>query len=196
MPVDTVQGCVPRRFRVNAEGELDAPRPSVWPCSGVLSPFCSPLAAALTRNPSAPAPRMAMIQWPAATTFAVSLVHNGKLGKCQPQQTTDAAYRRKEDANLALSDRQLLDSLSRMPFADSAEPEGASGEPHATIHRGLTGLLADGIVGRVSHGAAHQTSLELSDRASFDSIPLRKDGSQSYNSRAALLGTPIPFKEW
>ena len=87
---------------------------------------------------------------------------------------------------MALSDRQLLDSLSRMPFADPAEPAGALGEPHATIHRGLTGLLADGIVGRVSHGAAHQTSLELSDRASFGSIPLRKDGSQSYNSRVAL----------
>ena len=87
---------------------------------------------------------------------------------------------------MAISDRQLLDSLSRMPFADSAELAGTPGEPHATIHRGLTGLLADGIVGRVSHGTAHQTSLELSDRASFGSIPLRKDRSQSYNSRVAL----------
>ena len=32
------------------------------------------------------------------------------------------------------------------------------GEPHATIHRSLTGLLADGIVGRVSHGTAHLPS--------------------------------------
>ena len=32
------------------------------------------------------------------------------------------------------------------------------GEPHATVHRGLTGLLADGIVGRISHGTAHLPS--------------------------------------
>ena len=32
------------------------------------------------------------------------------------------------------------------------------GEPHATVHRGLTGLLADGIVRRVSHGTAHLPS--------------------------------------
>ena len=32
------------------------------------------------------------------------------------------------------------------------------GEPHATVHRALTGLLADGIVGRVSHGTAHLPS--------------------------------------
>ena len=55
---------------------------------------------------------------------------------------------------MTLSDRQLLDSLSRMPFVDSAELAGVLGEPHATVHRALTGLLADGIVGRVSHGTA------------------------------------------
>ena len=32
------------------------------------------------------------------------------------------------------------------------------GEPHATVHRALTGLLADGIVERVSHGTAHLPS--------------------------------------
>ena len=59
---------------------------------------------------------------------------------------------------MTLSDRQLLDSLSRMPFVDSAELAGVLGEPHATVHRALTGLLADGIVGRVSHGTAHLPS--------------------------------------
>ena len=59
---------------------------------------------------------------------------------------------------MALSDRQLLDALSRMPFIDSAELAGVLGEPHATVHRTLTGLLADGIVGRVSHGTAHLPS--------------------------------------
>ena len=66
--------------------------------------------------------------------------------------------RRIEDLNLALSDRQLLDALSRMPFIDSAELALILGQPHATVHRALTGLLADGIVGRVSHGTAHLPS--------------------------------------
>ena len=59
---------------------------------------------------------------------------------------------------MALSDRQLLDALSRTPFIDSAELAGILGEPHATVHRNLTDLLADGIVGRASHGTAHLTA--------------------------------------
>ena len=59
---------------------------------------------------------------------------------------------------MPLSDRQLLDALSRMPFADSAELTGILGEPHATVHRVLADLLADRIAGRVSHGTAHLTS--------------------------------------
>ena len=59
---------------------------------------------------------------------------------------------------MALFDEQLLDSLSRMPFIDSAELAGIQGEPHTTVHRALTDLLADGIVGRVSHGTAHLLS--------------------------------------
>ena len=59
---------------------------------------------------------------------------------------------------MALSDRQLLDFLSRMPFVDSAELAGILGEPHATVHRALIGLLADGIARRVSHGTAHLPS--------------------------------------
>ena len=60
--------------------------------------------------------------------------------------------------HMAISDRQLLDSLSRTPFIDSVELAGILGEPHATVHRALTDLLADGIVGRVSHGTAHLPS--------------------------------------
>ena len=52
----------------------------------------------------------------------------------------------------------MLDSLSRMPFVDSAELAGILGEPHATVHRTLADLLADGIVARVSHGTAHLPS--------------------------------------
>ena len=59
---------------------------------------------------------------------------------------------------MSLSDQQLLDALSRMPFVESTELALILGEPHATVHRALTGLLADGIVGRVSHGTAHLPS--------------------------------------
>ena len=63
-----------------------------------------------------------------------------------------------EDPNMPLSGRQLLDSLSRMSFIDSVELAGVLGEPHATVHRGLADLLADGIAGRVSHGTVHLPS--------------------------------------
>ena len=59
---------------------------------------------------------------------------------------------------MAMSDRQLLDALSRMPFVDSVELSLILGEPHTTVHRTLTGLLTKGIVGRVTHGTAHLPS--------------------------------------
>ena len=59
---------------------------------------------------------------------------------------------------MALSERQLLDALSGTPFVDSTELAGILGEAHATVHRALTGLLAEGILGRVSHGTAHLPS--------------------------------------
>ena len=59
---------------------------------------------------------------------------------------------------MTISDRQLLDSLSRTPFVDSAELALILGAPHATVHRALSGLLADGVAGRVSHGTAHLPS--------------------------------------
>ncbi len=59
---------------------------------------------------------------------------------------------------MPFSDRQGLDSLSRMPFIDSAELAGILGEPHTTVHRALTDLLAEGVVGRVSHGTAQLPS--------------------------------------
>ena len=59
---------------------------------------------------------------------------------------------------MATSDRQLLDALSQTPFIDSAELARILGEPHATVHRVLADLLAEGIVGRVSHGTAHLPS--------------------------------------
>ena len=59
---------------------------------------------------------------------------------------------------MAFSERQIFHSLSRMPFVDSAELALILGEPHATVHRALTGLLAHGNAGRVSHGTAHLPS--------------------------------------
>ena len=63
-----------------------------------------------------------------------------------------------ENPNLALTERQLLHSLSRTPFVDSAELALILGEPHSTVHRTLADLLAEGIVGRLSHGTAHLPS--------------------------------------
>ena len=52
----------------------------------------------------------------------------------------------------------MLHYLSRIPFVDSAELARVLGELHATVHRALDDLLADGIAGRVSHGIAHLPS--------------------------------------
>ena len=59
---------------------------------------------------------------------------------------------------MPLSNRQLLDALSQMPFVESTELALILGQPHATVHRHLTGLLADGIAERVQHGTAHLPS--------------------------------------
>ena len=59
---------------------------------------------------------------------------------------------------MGFTGRQLLHFLNRTPLVDSAELALILGEPHATIHRALADLMADGIVGRVSHGTAHLPS--------------------------------------
>ena len=56
---------------------------------------------------------------------------------------------------MAISNRRLLDALSLTPFVDSTELANILGEPHAKVHRALTSLLTEGIVGRVSHGTTH-----------------------------------------
>ncbi|MDE2801374.1 MAG: replication-relaxation family protein [Chloroflexota bacterium] len=53
---------------------------------------------------------------------------------------------------MALSDRQLLGALSGLPFVESTELALIVGEPHATVHRALSALLAGGIVGKATHG--------------------------------------------
>ena len=95
---------------------------------------------------------------------------------------------------MAISERQLLDSLSRTPFVDSAELARILGEAHTTVHRALTGLLSESIAGRVSHGTAH---LPSSQRYHLT--------AQGIRHAAELLGydTPSDFvraypmsKEW
>ncbi len=56
---------------------------------------------------------------------------------------------------MRLTERQLLDALARMPFADTLEIAVTLGEAYSTVHRVLTGLLADGIAARVNHGTVH-----------------------------------------
>ena len=85
---------------------------------------------------------------------------------------------------MALTERQLLDFLSRTPFIDSTELALILGEPHATVHRALTGLLADGIVGRVGHGTA---SLPSSQRYCLTANGIREA------ARALGFTTPSDF---
>ncbi len=59
---------------------------------------------------------------------------------------------------MLLSERQMLDALSRMPFVDSTELALILGEPHATVHRRLSEFLANGIVGKINHGTVHLPS--------------------------------------
>ncbi|GEM_PF-6747633 len=56
---------------------------------------------------------------------------------------------------MRLTKQQLLAALARMPFADTLELAVILGEAYATVHRALTGLLADGIAARVNHGTVH-----------------------------------------
>ena len=82
---------------------------------------------------------------------------------------------------MPLADREPLDSLSRMPFVDSAELAGILAEPHSTVHRALAGLLAEGVVGRVNHGTAQ---LPLSQRYYLTANGIRES--------AGILGFETP----
>ena len=55
---------------------------------------------------------------------------------------------------MAFSRERILDALARLPFIDAGELALILGEPLATVHRALSGLLKDGAAGRVSHGTA------------------------------------------
>ncbi len=59
---------------------------------------------------------------------------------------------------MAPSKRQLIDSLSRMPFVETLELASILGEPTTSVHRGLIELLSGGIAARVSHGTSQLPS--------------------------------------
>ena len=59
---------------------------------------------------------------------------------------------------MAFSQERILDALARLPFIDAGELALVLGEPLATVHRALTGLLNDGLAQRVSHGTAQLPS--------------------------------------
>ncbi len=91
---------------------------------------------------------------------ADSRLHNASTLFCTDTATcrlpTGALYRYAR--LMAISDHQLLDALSRMPFVESTELALILGEPHATVHRRLSELLDDGIVWKVTHGTVHLPS--------------------------------------
>ena len=68
----------------------------------------------------------------------------GMFGKCRRQQMCKYGTARKEDPNLAISERQILHSISQTPLVDSAELVLILGEPHATVHRALAGIQVAG----------------------------------------------------
>ena len=95
---------------------------------------------------------------------------------------------------MVLSDRQILDFLSRTPFVDSTELAGILGEPHATVHRALAGLLAEGIVGRVSHGTAH---LPSSQRYHLTAQGIREaTGHLGYDTPSEFVRAYPVSREW
>ena len=59
---------------------------------------------------------------------------------------------------MAFSRERILDALSLLPFIDAGELALVLGQPLATVHRALSGLLKDGAAGRVSHGTSHLPS--------------------------------------
>lgn len=56
---------------------------------------------------------------------------------------------------MRLTERQIYDALARMPFVDTLELAVTLGEAYSTVHRVLTGLLADGFAELVNHRTVH-----------------------------------------
>ena len=95
---------------------------------------------------------------------------------------------------MAISEGQMLDALSRTPFVDSTELARILGEPHATVHRNLAELLAEGIVGRATHGTAH---LPSSQRYHLTASGVRKAADfLGYDTPSDFVRAYPMSKEW
>ena len=105
---------------------------------------------------------------------------------------------------MTLSDRQLLDSLSRTPFVDSKEFALILGEPHATVHRALTDLLTEGIVMRFdatitlhggrSFGVVRQ-GLALRHRSLYDRLRAIAEYDPTQRPGAVLVLVPSGWEQ-
>lgn len=84
-----------------------------------------------------------------------------------------------------------------MPFVESTELALILGRPHVTVHRHLTGLLAEDIVAKVSHGTVHLSSsqrchLTTSGRQSyFGRYPHRKPNVSARLSQRSRFALPM-----
>ena len=95
---------------------------------------------------------------------------------------------------MALSDQQLLDALGRMPFVESTELALILGEPRATVHRRLSELLSDGIVGKVTHGTVH---LPSSGRYCLTAEGIRETADfLDFDTPSDFVRTYTMSKEW
>ena len=95
---------------------------------------------------------------------------------------------------VAITERHLLDALSRTPFADSTELALFLGGPHSTVHRILADLLADGVVGRVSHGTAH---LPSSQRYHLTALGIREaTGVLGFDTPSDFVRAYPMSREW
>ena len=95
---------------------------------------------------------------------------------------------------MAISDHQLLDALSRMPFVESTELALILGEPHATVHRSLSELLADGVVGKATHGTVH---LPSSARYYLTAQGIREAADFLYSDTSSDFVRAYPMsREW
>ena len=105
-----------------------------------------------------PITKPASKQWLAGHYLQHSRPSQWTVGQLPTRAMREYGATRNEDPNMPISDRQMLDSLSRMPFVDAMELAGILGEPHTTVHRALASLLTNCTAGRVSHGTVQLPS--------------------------------------
>ncbi len=74
-----------------------------------------------------------------------------------------------------------------MRFIDLAQRADILGEPYATVHGALTGLLTDGISGRVSHGTDEELQKTLFSWAELMAEPVKPKCRKAYAPSLSLF---------